>query len=203
MYGPPWPMQEPPTSPYNSNNLLNHNGDIFAAMKDLGSKKTIQSTLMAMGQSGASYGVLDELGIPKTSTEFSDRLNRSAVQTGMTTARRMAECDLKPSGALLQFMANTAGSYGGAQFANILGEWLKDGIVTELQHKFLHGVNSFGEGALSDLKHPLAEGAAGAVVAETLVGFLPDSFSPDQKMAVGQFGSLMPHFNISSPFPTC
>ncbi|MCB0386280.1 MAG: DUF637 domain-containing protein, partial [Bdellovibrionales bacterium] len=175
-----------------TNSLINHNGNIGSTLRDLGSTQSIKSILISVGQAAATYGTLEGLGISKTSQAFPDRLARSAIQTGVTTGYRVTQGDLNLGEALLQMGASTAASAGGGYLANIIGDNRESMIWIE--HKALHALLGFAEGALSDLRHPLRAatgGALGAFAAESLAELLPQSIDLETRLVLGQIGAVL------------
>ncbi|MBY0273448.1 MAG: DUF637 domain-containing protein, partial [Alphaproteobacteria bacterium] len=65
--------------------LANNQGNIGKTLKDLGSSSSIRGFVTAAGTAGLTYGFSEAVGVSAAGTSVGDYLQRSAIQTGVST----------------------------------------------------------------------------------------------------------------------
>ena len=169
--------------------LVNNQGNIAKVLKDLSSTESIKGILTSTAVAGLTYGLCNQLGIPQEGTGFTDRLQKSAVQTGTSTASNVVIQHQDLGEAALQGVVNIAASTAAGYAAGQVGAEYRDGYLDYVNHKLLHFVIGAGLGAASNLKDPGAGalgGGIGAMGAEIFGGALPNTIDIQDRADVGR-----------------
>lgn len=156
--------------------LANNQGNIGKTLKDLGSSTSILGLVTAAGTAGLTYGLSKQLGVSQAGTSIGDHLQRSAVQTGVSTGFSIIIQDQNLGDALLQGIINVAANTAGGLGANSIGDLRDKGSIDGITHKALHGLLGAVLGAASNLEDPgkgALGGAIGAASGELVAENLP------------------------------
>ncbi|HCE96818.1 MAG TPA: hypothetical protein DER04_08670, partial [Holosporales bacterium] len=123
--------------------LINNRGNLGKTLKDLGSSAQIRGLAISIVAAGATAGLSSQLGISQGKA-FTDLLQRSAVQTGVSTALRMATQGLDLREGVIQGLANIVADTAAAYGAQYIGELYhpldpkKPSSIGWVEHKLLH-----------------------------------------------------------------
>ncbi|MBY0273450.1 MAG: DUF637 domain-containing protein [Alphaproteobacteria bacterium] len=170
--------------------LANNQGNIGKTLKDLGSSRSVRALVTAAGTAGLTYGLSNQLGVSAAGTSVGDHLQRSAIQTGVSTGFSIVSQDQSVGEALLQGAINIAASTAGGLGANTIGDWRDEGSIDALTHKVLHAGLGAGLGAASSLLDDPGKGALGGAIggffAELVAENTPSSMEPQTRADFGR-----------------
>ena len=163
--------------------LINNQGNIGRTLKDVVSSAQLRELATSIAAAGATAGLSSQLGVSQGKA-FADLLQRSAVQTGVSTALRMATQGLNLREGVLQGIANIVADTVGGLAANEIGDLYhpldpaKPSSIGWIEHKVLHAGLGALVGGASNLRHPLEGAKAGAfaVLAETVAELVGPSY---------------------------
>ncbi|MBY0273390.1 MAG: DUF637 domain-containing protein [Alphaproteobacteria bacterium] len=165
--------------------LANNRGNIGKTLKDLGSSRSVRALVTAAGTAGLTYGLSEAVGVSAAGTSVGDHLQKSAIQTGVSTGFNIITQDQDLDEALLQGAINIAASTAGGLGANTIGDWRAEGSIDALTHKALHAGLGAGLGAASSLLDDPGKGALGGAIggffAELVAENLPGSMEPQRR----------------------
>lgn len=165
--------------------LINNRGHLGKTLKDIGSSAQLRELATSIAVAGATAGLSSQLGIPLDGKEFTDLLQRSAVQTGVSTASRMATQGLDLREGVIQGIANIVADTAAASAAQYVGNAFHPvdsktpASIGWVEHKALQAAIGAVVGAVSNLRDPLegAKGGAFAALAETVAELTDSAFT--------------------------
>ena len=166
-----------------STSLINNRGHLGKTLKEMSSSTQLRGLAVSIAAAGVTGGLTSELGVSQGKA-FTDLLQRSAVQTGVSTALRMATQSLDLREGVIQGIANivadTVAAYG-AQYIGKLYHPLdpkKPSSIGWVEHKLLHAGLGAIVGGASNLHRPFEGAKAGvmAALAETVAELTGPSF---------------------------
>ena len=155
--------------------LINNQGNIGRTLKDVVSSAQLRELATSIAAAGATAGLSSQLGVSQGKA-FTDLLQRSAVQTGVSTALRMATQGLDFREGVIQGLANIVADTAAAYGAQYIGELYhpldpaKPSSIGWIEHKVLHAGLGAIVGGASNLHRPFEGAKAGvmAALAETV-----------------------------------
>ena len=145
--------------------ILNNNGDISAALKELGSKENVKGLLTAMVTAGALNGLNASLGWTEVTAKspFTQQLGKNLVNGITSSLIGSAINGTPPEQALKNALKGAFIDTLAANGANAIGDARLDQFTSKLAHAMLGCATG---AAIGDNKGSCAAGAIGAVVAE-------------------------------------
>ena len=156
--------------------LVNHQGNLDATLKQLGSSASLKSLATAMVAAGLTVGVSAELGIDVNSKLFTDRLQanlvRATVRAGVSTAIEGGELDDALAAALRTAAADTLGQVVAGEIGDNYLSAAGDGIdpFEYGLHKAMHAALGCAAATVggNDCASAAVGAAAGEIYAESV-----------------------------------
>ncbi|MGL4824961.1 MAG: DUF637 domain-containing protein [Alphaproteobacteria bacterium] len=149
---------------------LNHQGNVFKALEDLGKPSGLKSIALAGLTGGLVDGASLKLGIPKQPKTLGEHFQKAAIKAAVSVPVEATLGGQTFEKALISGATTFAADTLGGVSSQHLGEARLEGLGF-LEHKLAHGLVGAATGAILNPDDPgrgAAAGALGSVVGETV-----------------------------------